>query len=159
MVEPGLRCFADNLNPGDGRVSEGNIELHRRAIEAYNAYDVEAFIAIADPSIEFHSLSSEIGGVYRGHDGLRQFLVDIEDTWGGEARLEPEAYFDLGEHTLLLQVLHGRGKESGAEVAMPVANVMRWRDGRCVYIKVYTNREEAFRDLGVSEDALESIAP
>lgn len=42
---------------------------------------------------------------------------------------------------------------------MPVAVVMRWRDGRCVYSKVYTNREDAFRDLGVTEDALEPIAP
>jgi ketosteroid isomerase-like protein len=140
-------------------VSEGNIELHRRAIEAYNAYDLEAFIAIADPSIEFHSLVAEIGGVYQGHDGLRRFLGDLEDAWAGEVRLEPEAFFDLGEHTLAFQVLHGRGKESGAEVAMPVAAVMRWRDGRCVYIKVYTNREDALMDLGVSEDALEPIAP
>ena len=140
-------------------VSEGNIELHRRAIDAYNAYDLEAFIPIADPSIEFHSLGAEIGGVYQGHDGLRKFLEDLDDAWGGEVRLEPEAFFDLGEYTLLFQVLHGRGKESGAKVAMPVANVMRWRDGRCVYIKVYTNREDALMDLGVSEDALEPIAP
>ena len=159
MVEPGLRCLADNLNPGDGRVSGGNVELHRRAVEAYNAYDLEAFIAIADPSIEFHSVVAEIGGVYQGHDGLRRWRGDLEDAWGGEVRIEPEAFFDLGEHTLLFQVVHGRGKESGAEVAMPVANVMRWRDGRCVYSKVYTNREDAFRDLGVPEDALEPIAP
>jgi hypothetical protein len=66
-------------------VSEGNIELHRRAIDAYNAYDLEAFIPIADPSIEFHSLGAEIGGVYQGHDGLRKFLEDLDDAWGGRS--------------------------------------------------------------------------
>jgi hypothetical protein len=29
----------------------------------------------------------------------------------------------------------------------------------CVYFKVYARREDALRDLGVSEDALEPITP
>jgi hypothetical protein len=37
--------------------------------------------------------------------------------------------------------------------------VCRWRDGLCVYGKQYAHREDALRDLGVSEDALEPIAP
>jgi hypothetical protein len=37
--------------------------------------------------------------------------------------------------------------------------VTRWRDGLAVYVKHYADRAEAFRDLGVSEDALEPIAP
>jgi hypothetical protein len=68
-------------------------------------------------------------------------------------------YFDLGEHTLAFDVLHGRGRHSGAEVALPGAAVTRWRDRQCVYFKAYAHREEALGDLGVSEDALELIAP
>ena len=140
-------------------MSERNVELHRRAIAAFNLRDVEPFVAIADPGIEFHTAYAEIGGVYHGHDGLRRYFGDIEDAWEGEIRVEPEAYFDLGEHTLAFNMLRGRGRESGAEVEMPNAVVMRWRDGLCTYGKVYTNREEALRDLGISEDALEPIAP
>jgi hypothetical protein len=140
-------------------VSAQNIEHHRRAIDAYNERDIEAFIAIADPSIEFHSAFAEIGGVYRGHDGLRKLRGDLEDAWGDQFRVEPEAYFDLGEHTLLFQVIRVRGQQSGAEVELPSANLMRWRDGQCVYSMVYGNREDALRDLGVSETALEPIAP
>ena len=76
-----------------------------------------------------------------------------------ELRAEPEAFFDLGEQTLMFAVLHGRGRQSGAEVAMPWAAVARWRDGLCVYLKVYAHREDALRDLGVSEEALEEVAP
>jgi hypothetical protein len=39
-----------------------------------------------------------------------------------------EAYFDLGERTLVFYVLHGRGKHRGVEVAMPVALAVVWRD-------------------------------
>jgi ketosteroid isomerase-like protein len=132
----------------------------RRVIEAYNARDVEAFIAYFDPSIELHSAFAAVGGaVYLGHDGLRTFFRDFEDAWGGVVRVEPEAYFDLGEQTLAFYLLHGRGRQSGAEVAMPNAFVARWRDGLIVYLKAYAHREDALGDVGVSEDALQPIDP
>jgi hypothetical protein len=74
-------------------------------------------------------------------------------------RVEPEAYFDLGEHTLALYVLHGRGRHSGVEVAMPNALVARWSDDLIVYLKAYAHREDALSDLGVMEDALKPIDP
>jgi hypothetical protein len=83
----------------------------------------------------------------------------MEDAWGDEIRAEPEAYFDLGEHTLGFLVFHGHGRHSGAEVAMPIALVTRWRNSLLVYIKGYAHREDALRDLGVSEDELERIEP
>jgi hypothetical protein len=42
---------------------------------------------------------------------------------------------------------------------MPFAQVAKWRDGLLIYWKAYVHREDALRDLGVSEDALEPIAP
>jgi ketosteroid isomerase-like protein len=96
--------------------------------------------------------------VYHGHDGLRSWFGQLDDAWE-ELRVEPEAYFDLGEQTLVLYVPHGRGRHSGAEVAMPVASVARWREGRMVYLKGYARREEALRELDVSEDQLERIEP
>jgi hypothetical protein len=42
---------------------------------------------------------------------------------------------------------------------MQVASVMKWRDSPCISNPVYANRQDALRDLGVSEDQLESIAP
>jgi hypothetical protein len=42
---------------------------------------------------------------------------------------------------------------------MPYAGVTKWRDGLVVYFKSHTDRDEAMRDLGVSEDELEPIGP
>jgi hypothetical protein len=100
---------------------EPNVELTRRYIEAFNARDIDAMIAYFDPSIEFRSAFATIGGgVYHGHDGLRSWHRDFQEIWGQEILNEPEAYFDLGQHTLIFSVLHGRGQHSGAEVAMPL---------------------------------------
>jgi ketosteroid isomerase-like protein len=141
-------------------MSERNVELHRRAIEAFNARDIEALIPLCDSDIELHSAFAAIGGgIYNGHDGLRTYFRDYEDAWGAEIRAQPEAYFDLGEHTLFFFVMRGRGQHSGAEVAMAVAQVAMWRDGLLVYLKSYMQREDALRDLGVSQDELEPIEP
>jgi ketosteroid isomerase-like protein len=95
---------------------------------------------MADPQIEFHSAMTVPGGaVYHGHDGLRKWLGDLEDAWGDELRVEPEVFFDVGEHTLAFQVLHGRGRQSGAEVALPAAALARWRDGLMVSFKTYAH--------------------
>jgi ketosteroid isomerase-like protein len=137
-----------------------NIELTRRWYEAWNARDAEAMIAFCDPSVEYHSTFAAVSGaVYHGHDGVRSYQRDMEDAWGSAIRAEPEAYFDFDEHTLFTGLFHGQGRHSGAEVAMPFAAVVRWRDGKIVYIKGYADRDEALRDLGVTERDLEPIAP
>jgi ketosteroid isomerase-like protein len=127
--------------------------------EAFNARDVERFTAFCDPSIEFHSAFSTVfGGVYVGHDGVRTFFEDVAEAWD-EWSAEPNAYFAIGEQTIASIQLHWRGRQSGVEVTTQIAQVVRWRDGLIVYMRTYANRDDALRDLGVPEDALEPIAP
>jgi hypothetical protein len=149
-------------------MSDSNAKLHRGILEAYNAGDIETFIASCDPRIEFHSTFSVVGGVYHGRDGIREYFRDLgaaEDIlrprgrMGRGARIEPETYCDLGENTLTFYMLLGSGKQSGAEVALPSAGVAWWRDGLLVYWKTYLQREDALKDLGIWEDALEPIDP
>ena len=99
------------------------------------------------------------GAVYHGQDGLRRFFRETRDAWGDEIRIEPEAYFDLGESTLAFLLLHGHGRQSGAEVAMPTTQEVRWRDGLCVYFKSHADRDDALCELDVSEEELEPIDP
>jgi ketosteroid isomerase-like protein len=140
-------------------MSEQNVELHRSVAAAYTARDVEAFIACFDPGVEFHTEFAALGGRYHGRDGVRAFLRDFEEAWGAEMRIEPETYFDLGDTTLLFLVARARGSRSGAEVAMPTSHAIRWRDGLVISFRGYANRDDALRDLGVSEDALVPIEP
>ena len=138
-------------------MSEQNVELHRRIFDAFNKRDIEALIACLDPQFELHSkLAAVAPAVYHGHEGMRRWHQDLDDAWE-LLRAEPEAYFDLGEHTLAYYVLRARGRQSGLELALPIAALARWRDGLCV--KTYLHREDALRDLDLSEDALEPIAP
>jgi ketosteroid isomerase-like protein len=136
------------------------MEGTRRFVHTFNARDIEGMIALFDPNIEFHSTFAAVGGgVYHGHDGMRGWHRDLQEAWGQEIRADPDAYVDLGEQTLIFFVMRARGQASGAEVANPNATLLRWRDGLCVYLKAYAQRQDALRDLGVTEDDLEPIAP
>jgi ketosteroid isomerase-like protein len=141
-------------------MSAENVELMHHWMAAFNARDIEALIALCDPDIELYSAFAAVGGaIYHGHDGLRNWHRDLREAWGGEIHVDVEAYFDLGQHTLMFSVYHARGEQSGAEVAMPATTVARSRDELMTYVKVYLERTDALRDLGVSEDELEPIEP
>ena len=64
-------------------MSQENVELHRRTIETFNARDVEAFVALCEPQIEFPSTFAAVGGgVYHGHDGLRRCFPGLRGRMG-----------------------------------------------------------------------------
>lgn len=141
-------------------MSSENVELHRRIFRALNSKDAEALVALCDPHVEIRSVFAAVGGaVYHGHEGVRRWQRDLDESWQSEYRVEPEAFFDLGDHTMVFGVQHGRGRHSGVEVAMPATGVAKWRDGRCVSHEAYIHREDALAELGVSEDGLTPLAP
>jgi len=140
-------------------MSQENVEKHRRSVEAFNRRDLEEYIALADPQIELHSVFAAVGGAsYHGHEGVRRWFRDLNETWG-DVRLEVHSYFDLGDHSLAVGELHGRGQQSGVEVALTGLQAIRWWDGLAVHYKAYTDKEPCLTDLGVSEKELKPILP
>jgi ketosteroid isomerase-like protein len=140
--------------------SPDNAEVIRTFTKAFNAGDVDALISCCDPRVEFRSKFAAVGGaVYQGHDGVRQWRRDLEEMWGEQIHSELETLYDVGDHILVFTVLHGRGEQSGAEVDLPAAMVVRLSDGLFVDFRGYTHRDDALEDLGVALDDLEPIAP
>jgi len=141
-------------------VSERNVDLTRGILDAWNSRDIEAFVAGCDPGVEIHSAFAALGAAqYSGHDGVLDWWRDLDDAWGGDFNVEPEAFFDLGNRTLAFVVWRARGRHSGADVSMSPAFLASWRDDLMVFYKSYTQRDDAMHDLGVTEDELEPIAP
>jgi ketosteroid isomerase-like protein len=140
--------------------SSENADVVRAFTKAFNAGDVDGVIAVCDPQVEFQSTFAAVGGaVYRGHDGIREWHRDLEETWGEDIRSDLETLFEVGERMLVFTVLHGRGEQSGAEVDLPAAMVIRLRNGLLVGFRGYSHRDDALDDLGVTLDDLEPISP
>ena len=70
---------------------------------AWNAYailkrrDLEGFLALVDPEVEFRSLIAEAEGRdYRGYEGVREWWDSVAGAMGG-LRFEPTVIHEVGE--------------------------------------------------------------
>lgn len=129
-------------------MSEQNLDLARRAFEAFADRDVVALLALSTDDIEFLPVTANIttGGVpYRGHEGLRRYFDDIARVWA-ELRVFPDELLDLGDTVVVLGRVHGRG--GGMIIDRPTGWVWRIRDGRIAAGRVYGSHAEALEAAG-----------
>jgi len=132
-------------------MSEENVELYRRGIEAFNRRDLEAFLALAHPDVVGISRVLAIeGGSYRGHDGTREWWKELLDVFP-DFRIEVVWVRDAGDLTVseLRNSAHGEG--SAAPLEEFVWQVSEWRDGLVVRWQMYTSEQDALEAAGLEE--------
>ena len=133
-------------------MSEENVEVVRRSVEAFTAGDVETMLAYADPDGELHSaiIGGAEGRVYRGHDGLRQWFADSMESFE-ELRTELTEFRDLGDRVVAFGHTHARGRESGLELDTETGWVFTVRKGKFVRAEGFLSRAEALEAAGLAE--------
>ncbi|MEA2428276.1 MAG: hypothetical protein QOF37_1904 [Thermoleophilaceae bacterium] len=132
-------------------VSEANVELARRAFEAFATRDLKALLEVLDEDVEFLPVTANLttGGMpYRGHEGIRSYFDDVARVWA-ELRVYPTDYRDLGDTVVALGRIYGRG--GGMIIDRPTGWVWSVRDGKLVSGQVYASHEEALRAAGLSD--------
>jgi hypothetical protein len=132
-------------------MSEENVELYRRGIEAFNRRDLEAFLALADPDVIGISRVLAIEGrSYRGHDGTREWWRDLLGVFP-DFRIEVVWVRDAGNVTVseLRNSAHGEG--GAAPLEEFVWQVSEWRDGLVVRWQMYESEQDALEAAGLSE--------
>ena len=135
-------------------MSRENVETFKRALDAYNRRDIDGFLQAFDPAVETRPLTLATFGqeaaVYRGHDGLRQFVRDVDETLI-DVQVEQLDIRDLGERLVATGRLRGRGRASGAEAESPVGWLVEFKDGRVVRMRDYLDPKEALEAAGLSK--------
>jgi ketosteroid isomerase-like protein len=129
-------------------MSQENIEVLKRFVDAYNRRDVEAMLEDLDPAIEWHSgIVSGLEGetaVYRGHEGYRDGLRDLYEALG-ETHIEYSEIRDLGDRTLGIGHIRVAGRESRAETESPHAAVADFRNGKAICVRTYLDPQRGPR--------------
>jgi ketosteroid isomerase-like protein len=126
-------------------MSQQNVEIVRRLYETWGRGDLDAVFAFYDPAIEWDMTHSYIPdmGVYRGHDGVREFFREWL-AFFAEYYAEPEEFIDADESVVVSVRDAGRSKaKTVAGVEMPVYysdlprfwQVFRLRQGRVVRVE------------------------
>jgi ketosteroid isomerase-like protein len=129
-----------------------NTELLRRWFDATARRDVGTLLEIASPEIEYVPIMAVLEGrVYRGHDGVKQWLAEIFEHWEIFTPIGEE-FHERGDTVIALGCWHARGKASGAQLDNePATWVVEFRDGRMTRLQTYTSRTDAFEALGLSK--------
>ena len=135
-------------------MSQENVEAFKRGVEAYNRRDAEALVEGLDPEVEWHpALLVMLGGettVYRGHEGVRALLRDIDDTLS-DIHVEFSDIRDRGDQVVATGRIRTRGKASGAATEAPLGYVADFRDGKVTRIRTFLDPMEALEAAGPSE--------
>ena len=125
-------------------------EMARRFADAITSGDREAAIAPCHPEIEFYSVLGISGRAYLGHDGIRQYLDDVESAWE-DWTVEVERISGAEDgRVVIVMTMHARGRGSGVTLGERTAHIWTLRDGMLLRNQPYREPEQALRDLGLS---------
>ncbi len=129
-------------------MSRDNVEVMEAAYAAITRDDLDAFLAVAHPEIEFRSLIAEAEGrTFRGHDGVREWWDSVIRSLGirpGPERIE--GFRDRGITRLGLA-----GRIAGVEVPQTMWMAWRVRDGLLVWWTTFRTEAEALEAVGLRE--------
>ena len=136
-------------------MSQENLETLQRAQEAWNAEDLDGWLAELDPEAEWHTALEQAlegrGSTYRGHDGLRKAWDEYRsEAWGGLMNQIQEIR-DLGESVLILGHLDVAGRTTGIESNQEFGQLVTFRDGKILRSEDFLSHAEALEAAGLSE--------
>ncbi len=136
--------------PVGDRTLQGNVELVRTLLSAFERADYEAALAALDPEIEWQVPAGVAIGqqVHRGRDEVQTGFAEWLGAWDSY-RFEPEEILDHGDHVVVGGMQLGRGRGSGAEVMLATFSVFTLRDGKVTRHRSYGDRTEALEAAGV----------
>ena len=130
-------------------MSRENLARAHDVIDAVEARDLERLIELTDSEVEWRSaFVAGTGGVYRGHNGMREYVRDMKDAWD-IVRLDVDHEIAVGELVLFVGRIHYRGKGSGVEAESESGYLLKFREGRVVTFRPFREPEQALERIGL----------
>jgi ketosteroid isomerase-like protein len=132
-------------------MSEENVELVRRSLDAFNRGDVEGFLADVHPEVEGIDDPRVPGtGTMRGVVEVKRYFESLPRYWES-VRIAPERLVDLGDDVLVLGQMTARTRRGGPEIERELDQMVTLRDGKIIRNRTFSTRAEALEAAGLSE--------
>jgi ketosteroid isomerase-like protein len=138
-------------------MAQEDVDRIYSAVDAFARRDAEALISLGvSEDAEFQTLIASVeggeAGIYRGHDGLRRWMRELDETMeelGGEIT----EVHDLGDGRYLAAGrFFGKGRESGATFDVPLTWVYLVDDaGDLKRFEAHFDRATALESVGLKE--------
>jgi ketosteroid isomerase-like protein len=128
-------------------MSQENVEIVRRSFEAFNARAVDDLVSLSDPDCEWLPFRAQLEGVvYRGHEGVRRFVRDMDEDW--EAfRIDPLEFHDRGKRVAVIGRVGALGRGSQVDIGSVAGFIFELRRGRIARVTSHSDPEVALEAL------------
>jgi ketosteroid isomerase-like protein len=131
-------------------MSKENVEVVRAAYSAFNARDVEGLLRVSAEDCEWQPLRAQLEGiVYRGHQGVRQFVSDMDADWES-FRIDPLEFHDGQDRVAVIGRVRALG-QSGVAIDSLAGFVFELQRGRIRRIISHSDPEAALAAVRLSE--------
>ena len=133
-------------------MSQENVEVVRRAFDAFNRGDPKGMVADFAQNFEYVTTGTIPGarGSYGGPEAWTGFAGWIWSEFEGP-RVEIRELIESGDQVLAAVTLRGRGKQSGVETTWDLWHLWTVQDGKVVHGQGFVSREEALEAAGLRE--------
>jgi len=135
-------------------VTSRNLNLATEIVDAVARRDVPRLIELTDLNVEWRPFATGLmeEGVYRGHDGIRQYVRDLDDAWE-LLRADVDDGLAIGASVLLVGRLRYRGRGSGVETENTAGWAIKFRDGKLISMRAFRDPEHVIAALASGRDA------
>jgi ketosteroid isomerase-like protein len=135
-------------------MSQENVEIVRRAMDAWNRQDIQGILAHADPDIEYVNAPAAVEpGTRRGHEGLAAVArTQWQSLPGG--RQEIDRLEDRGNEVISIGRVSRLMPGSDARLDNPILLSWKFRDGKVIRLEMLgagPEFPEALEAAGLSE--------
>ena len=131
-------------------MTEADFDLRRlasEAAEALNAGDVDAFVALVHPEVEFKSMVAEMEDeTFRGHDGVRRWWASVHDAFDSPTWVYEDLVPDVDRGVAKLRI---EGTLGGVELSQTMWQAIVTRDGLAVWWRFFRSEREALEAVGL----------
>ena len=132
-------------------MSQENIEIVQRHVEAWNRRDLKAWLDMfhSGAEIDWSRSRAPHKGVYRGRREHEAFWGVFWSTFE-DVQLENYDWAETGFEVVYSQTAHMRGRQ-GIEVIARSTQVFTLENGQITCLRVFQERAEALEAAGLSE--------
>jgi ketosteroid isomerase-like protein len=132
-------------------MSEENVEIVRKAIEAANRRDLAMARGLwrSDAEVDWSRSQGPLKGIYRGREEIENFLNEFWSTFE-KVELNPHGFTQAGSDVVVPNTAHLQGRE-GIEVIARATLVYTVEGGQITRLRMFQERAEALEAAGLSE--------
>jgi len=133
-------------------MSQENVEIAREVIDAWNAEDLDRWLACWDPScVWVPGMRGRMEGTqtYRGREGLQRYWAEDAEVWERFV-VEVHDVRTKGSEVVAITTGSARGKHSEVDTRASMAFRFRVRDGKIVRGESYLEVDQALEAVGLS---------